>query len=235
MNEPGRALRIAIVGAESTGKSTLAATLGTRLRDEFGLRCASVPELLRDWCDARGRTPAAHEQWDIARAQQSAIDAAARDADVVLCDTTPLMTAVYSRLVFGDGALDAMARDAHATNAFTLLTALDLPWIADGLQRDGPHVREPVDRLIRERLLDWGIAWSLVSGEGEARTANALDALRPALAEWSRRPQAPRGLFSSLQASGMGPRRLQAVCELCDDPDCDHRARAARRPCLPEG
>jgi nicotinamide riboside kinase len=227
MNEPGRALRIAIVGAESTGKSTLAAALAGRLRDEFGLRCTSVPEELRDWCNAHGRTPRADEQRAIAQAQQDAIDAAARDADVVLCDTTPLITAVYSRLLFDDGSLDEMARAAHATNDFTLLTALDLPWAADWL-RDGPHVLAPVDRLIRERLLGWGIPWSLVSGQGETRTDNALDALRPALAEWSRQSNSPRGLFSSLQASSVGPRRLRAVCELCDDPDCEHRGRLER-------
>jgi nicotinamide riboside kinase len=228
MNEPGRALRIAIVGAESTGKSTLAAELARRLNEEFGLRCACVPELLRGWCDAHGRTPHSDEQSGIARDQQAAIDAAALDADVILCDTTPLMTAVYSRLIFDDGSLDDMARAAHATIDFTLLTALDLPWIADWL-RDGPHVLAPVDWMIRERLLAWDIPWSLVSGTDEARTTNALDALRPALARWSRRPAAPRGLFSSLQASGVGPRRLRAVCELCDDPDCDHQVRAAMR------
>ena len=223
-----RALRIAVVGAESTGKSTLAAALARRLVDEFGLRAASVPELLRTWCDAHGRTPTAEEQWEIARAQQAAIDAAARDAEVVVCDTTPLMTAVYSRMVFDDGGLDEMARAAHATIAFTLLTALDLPWIADGLQRDGPHVREPVDRLVRERLVRWGVPWALVAGMGEARVANALDALRAPLAAWSRGSAAPRGLFTALMASGVGPRGLNRVCELCDDPDCEHAARVAR-------
>jgi nicotinamide riboside kinase len=228
MNTPGPALRIAIVGAESTGKSTLAAALARRLDEEFGLRSDCVPEVLRGWCEAHGRTPAAHEQAGIARAQQEAIDAAAASADVVLCDTTPLMISVYSRLVFDDGSLDPMARVAHATNDFTLLTALDLPWVADGFIRDGAHVREPVDRLVRERLLAWGTAWSPVSGLGDARTDNALDALRPALAAWSRRSAAPRGLFSALQASGVGPRRLRPVCELCDDPDCEHRGRLAR-------
>jgi nicotinamide riboside kinase len=221
------ALRIAVVGAESTGKSTLAAALAQRLGDEFGLRAVAVPEHLRDWCNARGRTPTAAEQWDVARAQHAAIEAAARGAEVVVCDTTPLMTAVYSRMLFDDGGLDAMAQEAHATMAFTLLTALDLPWIADGLMRDGPHVREPVDRLVRERLVGWGVPWATVTGTGAARVANALDALRPALAGWGRGAAAPRGLFTSLMASAVGPRTLARVCELCDDPDCEHAARAA--------
>ena len=221
------ALRIAVVGAESTGKSTLAAALARRLDDEFGLRAVAVPEHLRAWCDAHGRTPGAAEQWDVARTQLEAIEAAARGAEVVVCDTTPLMTAVYSRMIFDDGGLDAMARAAHATMAFTLLTALDLPWIADGLQRDGPHVREPVDRLVRERLVGWGVPWALVAGTGAARVENALDALRPALAAWGRGAAAPRGLFSALLSSGVGPRGLARVCELCDDPDCEHAARAA--------
>jgi nicotinamide riboside kinase len=223
MTLPGpAALRIAVVGAESTGKSTLAVALAQALGDEFGLRATSVPERLRAWCDAHGRTPTAAEQWDVAREQQAAIDVAARASEVVVCDTTPLMTAVYSRMVFGDGALDELARAAHATISFTLLTALDLPWIADGLQRDGAHVREPVDRLVRERLIGWGVPWAPVCGTGAARTAAALDALRPTLAAWSRAGGAPRGLFSSLLASSVGPRRLARVCELCDDPDCEH-------------
>jgi nicotinamide riboside kinase len=221
------ALRIAVVGAESTGKSTLAAALAQRLGDEFGLRAVAVPEHLREWCDARGRTPTAAEQWEVARGQHAAIESAARGAEVVVCDTTPLMTAVYSRLLFDDGGLDAMAREAHETMAFTLLTALDLPWIADGLMRDGPHVRAPVDRLVRERLMGWGAPWALVTGTGAARVANALDALRPALAGWGRGTGAPRGLFSALLASGVGPRGLARACELCDDPDCEHAARAA--------
>jgi len=221
------ALRIAVVGAESTGKTTLAHALAGRLGEEFGLRAACVPELLRAWCDAHGRTPRASEQREVAQAQQEAIVVASRDADVVVCDTTPLMTAVYSRLLFDDGTLDDLAREAHATIAFTLLTALDLPWVADGLQRDGPHVREPVDRLVRERLVRWNAPWALVPGTGEARVSNALDALRPTLAAWSRGSAAPGGLFTALVASGVGPRVLGRVCELCDDPDCEHAAKGA--------
>ncbi|MEO5686399.1 MAG: ATP-binding protein [Burkholderiaceae bacterium] len=210
-------LRISIVGAESTGKTTLAGALTGRINHEFALRAVEVPEALRHWCSVQGRTPRIDEQAGIARLQQAWIDEAARDADVVVCDTTPLMIAVYSRLVFGDRSLDEMARACHASIDFTLLTGLDVPWVADGLQRDGPHVRGPVDASIRSHLVDWNADWAVVLGSGEARTANGLDALRRVLGAWGTRPGAPTGLFSSLLASGTGPNRpASAACPRCE-------------------
>ena len=100
------ATRVAIVGAESTGKTTLASQLAPRLAQETGLRVAWVPELLREWCDRVGRTPQAHEQAAILRAHHERIEAAAATHDVVVCDTTALMTAVYSRLIFDDRSLE---------------------------------------------------------------------------------------------------------------------------------
>lgn len=212
-----RALRIAIVGAESTGKSTLASALADRLGRELPLRVAHVPELLRDWCEERGRTPMESEQRGIALAQQERIDDAAQGADIVVCDTTPLMIAVYSRIVFGDDSLDAYARVAHATNTHTLLTALDLPWLADGLMRDGPHVRAPVDRAIREHLVASRCDWSVVYGTGDTRMQHALDALRPVLTAWNCEHGVQRTLFSSLLFGDAGPRRLGAdACAECE-------------------
>jgi nicotinamide riboside kinase len=104
---------------------------------------------------------------------------------VVVCDTTALMTAVYSHTVFGDDSLDASALQAHRRVSLTLLTALDLPWVADGLQRDGPQVREPVDDRLRQLLARGAVAWSLVSVRCASkrrwrRAAPALQAPRPA-------------------------------------------------------
>ncbi len=175
-----QALRIALLGAESTGKTTLAATLSLRLTLDTGLRVAWVPELLREWCDHAGRTPLAHEQASILRGQHERIEAAAATHDVVVCDTTALMTAVYSRIVFGDRTLDASAVALHRRMDLTLLTALDLPWVADA-QRDGPQVRVPVDNALRELLGDSGLPWSLVAGNGPARLEAAVDAVAPLL------------------------------------------------------
>ena len=167
--------------------------MAARLGDLSGLRCTWVPELLRQWCEERQRTPRQHEQADIAAAQQGLIDDAAVEAvehDLVVCDTTPLMTAVYSDIVFSDRSLDAQALAWQQGCDITLLTALDLPRIADGLQRDGPQVREPVDTRLRRQLIAGGLRWSVVAGSGDAgsgyaRVEAAVDAVAPLLRQRS--------------------------------------------------
>lgn len=219
------ALRIAIVGAESTGKSVLSQALVARLGADTGLRCSLVPEYLREWCNREGRTPRPDEQRGIARAQQARIDEAAARHDLVVCDATALMVAVYSRLLFQDESLVPEVMAWHRTMDATLLTALDIPWHSDPL-RDGPHVREPVDGLVRQLLIEHGIAFSLVSGQGEARLASALDALTPLLAD---RATPRRGLFTRLQAREAAQPEWRWACDQCDAPECEHQALAARR------
>lgn len=173
-------LVIAVVGAESTGKTALARALVPRLAALTGQRCTWVSEWLRDWCEARGRTPRADEQLDIARTQHQRIAAALATHDIVLADTTALMTAVYSHHVFGDTGLDALALALHRRCDATLLTALDIAWQPDPL-RDSPRVREPVDARIRLLLDGAGLPWQRVQGQAEARVDSALAALAPLL------------------------------------------------------
>jgi nicotinamide riboside kinase len=210
------ALRIAIIGAESTGKTMLARALGRALAQPTGRRVAVVAEVLREWCDARGRTPQAHEQAAILHAQHERIEAAAAGHDIVVCDTTALMTATYSQLVFGDRSLEAVAITLHRSMAATLLTALDLPWVADRHQRDGPHVRGPVDLLLRELLARHALPFHVIGGQGEARLQQALAALRPLTVAAEAGPR--NGPFTGLvvddgQAPGSQPRRW--ICECC--------------------
>jgi nicotinamide riboside kinase len=219
------ALIFAIVGAESTGKSTLALDLAQRLGDSSGLACTAVAEFLREWCERTGRTPRLDEQAQILAEQQRRIEAAAQTHAVVIADTTPLLTAVYSRIVFGDRSLDEPAGRWHAEHvAHTLVTALDLPWVADGLQRDGEHVRTPVDAALRELLAAHGIAWSRVAGQGQARTQAAADALAPLLRT---RARPGSGLFTRLAERDAAQPAWPWLCD-CDVPDCEHALRAPR-------
>ena len=203
------AVVIALLGAESTGKTVLARALSGALAAP-GRRIAVVPEYLREFCDLQGRTPLQHEQAQIAAEQSRRIDAAAQDHDIVVADTTAVMIAVYSDHVFGDTSLYASALATHSGYALTLLTALDLPWQADGLQRDGPHVREPVDAAVRSALMRANLAYSVVSGSGDARLASALACVQRALAP------------PPLEADSN--QRWQWHCERCGDTACERHA-----------
>lgn len=211
-------LRIAVLGAESTGKTTLARTLAESLHAPEA-PVVTVNEVLREWCDREGRTPRADEQLGIAHAQARRAQAAWAGAGVV-ADTTPLMTAVYSDLLFGDRSLYGMALEHQRHYHLTLLTGLDLPWVADGLQRDGPQVREPVDALVRAALTRAGIAFHTVYGQGEARLMQAFSAL----------PDTSNLIANYQDSTGTQPRfhsknvsSWSWPCDKCSDPACEHR------------
>ena len=177
---------VALLGAESTGKTTLAASLAQAFAAR-GETVAVVGEWLREFCALHGRTPRREEQAGIAAEQTRRIDEAAAACDgIVIADTTALMIAVYSDIVFADTSLYAKAEAAQRRCDLTLLTELDLPWQADGLQRDGPQVRAPVDALVRASLARAGLPFSRIGGAGPARMAAALDAVDAARAAATR-------------------------------------------------
>jgi len=225
------ALRIALLGAESTGKSTLARELSEALPALTGLRVARVDEYLREWCIREGRTPRCDEQAAIAQEQERRAEALAAGHDLLLADTTALMTALYSEHLFQDSSLSAWAHQAHRRYRLSLLMGLDLPWVEDGLQRDGPQVRAPVDRQLRRWLREQGHAFVVIQGQGPQRLAQALDALTPLLARLPAGPsteQAPSGLFSRLlERQSRLPGSSRWTCELCDDPTCEHALKTA--------
>lgn len=203
---------IAVLGAESTGKTTLVQALGAILRSQ-GHDVAVVPEALREFCERLGRTPTVHEQAGIAAEQTQRVAETADRHALVLADTTALMIAVYSDYIFDDRSVYAQAVQASAGVAMTLLMALDLPWVADGLQRDGAHVQEPVDTLIRQALARMEAPYAVVQGQGADRVEQALAMVQHVLDQPHRLAQA-----------GSGRPRWRWICADCDDGDCEqHR------------
>jgi nicotinamide riboside kinase len=194
---------IALLGAESTGKTTLARALHRALQAR-GHHVALVEEALREFCVRSGRTPRHDEQAGIARMQSQLIAEAARTHELVVADTTSMMVAVYSQLLFNDPSLLPDAVSEQAQHRVTLLMALDLPWVPDPGIRDGAHVREPVDTLLRNALRDGGVEYSVIAGRGERRLAHALRAVQAAL--HAPDPTAPR---------------WRHLCAECGDPDCE--------------
>lgn len=197
-------LKIAVLGAECTGKSSLVAALQAHWQGR-GAKVVVAHEVLRQWCDQHGRTPLSHDQTAIAQAQAALAEQAA-DGDYLIADTSPFMTAIYSDVLFQDQSLYPFALSHQRIYQHTLVTGLDLPWQADGIQRDGPAMRERIDARLRDVLQQAGLHFSLVYGQGPKRLASALAVLEPSQAGISRERGAWRWL-----------------CDKCSDSDCEHR------------
>ena len=222
---PTELIRIALLGAESTGKTSLSLAMSDLLKTQ-GQMAFTVPEKLREWCHHHGRTPKNHEQALIAQAQSEAIFS--RTEGWVIADTTPLMTAVYSDYIFQDKSLYEFALKQQSKFDVTLVMGLDVAWVADGLQRDGAHVREPVDTLLRQALTHASIPFMVVYGQGQARLNAAMMALQESL-----RPEL-KSLLSALsrletqierEESQFGLNKGQTAwrCDLCSDAVCEHK------------
>jgi NadR type nicotinamide-nucleotide adenylyltransferase len=176
---PHFARRVAVVGAESTGKSTLAAALAS------ALGAALVPEGAREYLLARGGVCLPADLPAIAEAQAASEEAAARSADrVIVCDTDPLTTALWSERYFG--AVDpAVGRLADAARYdLTLLCENDLPWVPDGL-RDSPGRRGWFRERFARELGERGRTWRSIAGTGGRRRDAALEAVAPLAAALS--------------------------------------------------
>lgn len=207
------ALTVTLLGGESSGKTSLVQALQPAL-DAQGVRNALVPEQLRTWCERHGRAPLAHEQAGRAQDQWRAIAGATKDkaVEVVLADTTAMVIAAYSELYFEDRSLWPAALEQQRTYDLTLLMGLDLPWVPDGLFRDGPALREATDVLLRRELGAAGIPYQTLYGPLQRRVQQALRAIGGELG---------RTLTPEDPAWAQG--RRPWTCEKCSDPDCEHR------------
>jgi len=116
------ARRISVFGPESTGKSTLAAALAARL----GTAC--VPEYARAFLEARGGAAPTRADLDAIAAGQAATEDALAPAcnGTLICDTDPLLTAVWRAALFGEPMPLPPRR-----YELTLLCDVDLPWVGD--------------------------------------------------------------------------------------------------------
>jgi nicotinamide riboside kinase len=223
-----RVLKIALLGAESTGKTQLAHSLAAHLR-ETGARAVAIDEYLREWCEQKGRTPQPHEQAEIALTQRLRIEQATRDLatsakpdqpSYVISDTTPLMTAIYSEFIFQDSSLTPAALAYQRSFHLTLLTGLDMPWEADGIQRDGAHVRAPVDALLRDRLQTAAMGFEVIYGLGKQRLQAAVKAVNTINSIALHAISTPA---TDQNGSENTPKPWVWACDKCSDPDCEHQ------------
>ena len=161
---------VCLHGAESTGKSTLAAALAA----ETG--ALTVGEYGRSHCEVHKGPLTLDDLLLIGRAQTAMIAAAAPYAGpLLIADTDALMTAAWCEMLLGQRPPELMA--APKAELY-LLFEPDLPWVDDGTR----FFNDPADRhrfamIVEQVLKDAGVPFARVSGQGEARLAAARAAI----------------------------------------------------------
>ncbi|MCP5395441.1 MAG: ATP-binding protein [Sphingomonadaceae bacterium] len=138
-------IRVCFHGAESTGKSVLAAKLAEELA------CPWVPEYGREYAEEHGTEFAMEDLLAIAHGQDAAMQAAcAGNPPLVILDTDPLMTAAWAQMLFGKIPAELFA---YTKAEHYLLFAADTPWQADGTRMFGTDQSRAQFAAVAEDML----------------------------------------------------------------------------------
>lgn len=174
------ARRIAIVGAESTGTTTLSEDLAKHYRTvwvpEDG-RMYSMGKVYGDEHAAWRTSEFVH----IAEAQSVLEDILAESSNgIVICDTDAFATSIWHERYMGARSKEVEEIARRRKYDLYILTGDEIPFVQDGL-RDGEHIRHVMHTRFIERLNEEGKNYIIVSGSREARLKAAIDAIESTL------------------------------------------------------
>ncbi|WP_372844091.1 AAA family ATPase [Psychrobacter sp.] len=179
---PKSVIKVAVLGAESTGKTTLCRDLAAH----FG--CPWVPEYMRTYLQEKWDKKQLTCTWDdllpIAQGQIELENKLAQQAmqtadniPYLFCDTSLFELMVYSNWYYGD-CPEALTQAASAHHYdLILLTDVDTPWIADDL-RDSPHQRDEIRAYFAAQLRVYKKPFQSIGGDREARIQQVVKLLK---------------------------------------------------------
>lgn len=163
--------KIAIVGPESTGKSTITQQLAKHYKTLW------VPEYARYYCAALTEPCNLQDEINMYHGQV-ALEAsilAIAEKDLIFCDTTFITVKIWSNEVFGKTPQVVLDALPNYTYDLYLLMDIDLPWQEDPL-RDFPHKREHFMQIWHQELQGLNANYVLINGQ-EDRLDNAISAV----------------------------------------------------------
>lgn len=173
------ARRVCVLGAESTGTTTLAQALAEHYKTVW------VPEYGRVYSEGKkfGGTEAkwrSEEFGTIARAQEALEDSLAEASNgLVIADTDPFATGIWHERYMGSRSAAVEAIAAKRQYDLYILTGDEIPFVQDGL-RDGEHIRHDMHKRFIERLDEDHKKYMIVRGSLDDRlraAVHAIDAL----------------------------------------------------------
>jgi HTH-type transcriptional repressor of NAD biosynthesis genes len=187
----GLATRIIVVGAESTGTTTLADDLYAHFSERFA-HLMRVEEYGREFtyqlaAESGGGMDElvwTTEQFGhIASVQTERENAAALASPLVVADTDAFATSIWERRYVSEhshGAADAAGPLLPRRDLYLVTDHVGVPFEQDGW-RDGEHIRESMTYWFIDGLTARGLPWILIRGSREERLAYAIQAIEPLL------------------------------------------------------
>lgn len=165
------ARRVAIVGADSTGKTTIAKDLAKHFSTPW------VPEFGRMYAEGRIFVT---KEWEgeefsyIARERDRLEDFYARRANKILfCDTNSWATCFWCGRYVGRGKNESCERAKKRKYDLIFLTDTDVPFVQDEI-RDGKKIRKKMQRELMRFLDSENASYVLLSGSYEERMKKAI-------------------------------------------------------------
>jgi len=174
-------LKIAIVGAESTGKSDLAQKLATHFKTIW------VKEYARQYLEHQVGKYGYEDILVIAQKQHQKVQETIEnntDKPIIFVDTELLVTKIWAEYVFGKchpWILDTLPKQTYD---YYLLTNIDLPWQADPLrEHPEPQKRQELHSLYKANLEVLQFPYNQIDGLGETRTKQAIQVVEALMAK----------------------------------------------------
>lgn len=181
----GLTTRVVVVGAESTGTTTVSLALAERFRAYGGIWAQTrwVAEYGRERSQQkldllRATSPTAdldEVTWvgadfaHIAAVQAEREEGAARDGSpLLICDTNAFATQVWERRYLGADSRYAAAITVPHHDVYLMTDHTGVPFVQDGL-RDGEHIRADMTRWFLDALTATGRSWVLLTGSLDER------------------------------------------------------------------
>lgn len=163
--------RIAIIGPESTGKTTLAQQLAEHYRTVW------VPEHSREYISSLDRDYTLDDIVIIAQQQLGTENELAGKANGFLfADTELILAKVWCEDVFDECPAWIKENLAKQDYHLYLLTSPDLPWLPDNVRENGSR-REYFFDLYKQHLDEMKLNYVVIKGTGEERLENAIRAI----------------------------------------------------------
>ncbi|MBA3732963.1 AAA family ATPase [Patescibacteria group bacterium] len=168
--------RIRIVGAESTGTTTLSRDLAKHYNTVW------VPEYGRMYCEGKlfgGKeaTWRSNEFLNIAKMQASLEDTLAESSNgLVICDTDPFATSVWHERYMNSESKEVEAFAATRGYDLYIVTGDEIPFVQDGT-RDGENIRHQMHQRFLEKLEKNNHKYIVVSGSQIERLNQSIAAI----------------------------------------------------------